>query len=99
LNFRNIPLAEVNMTNVIFSYYIEVVNIMMLFCTVPMIYVYCIYPLPLVWAQLAFIGVQSCASLINGLGAAVSCFHILYVLKFEAVFPLDPHEAHSETIV
>ena len=81
-----------NMTNVIMSYYIEVVNALMIFCTLPYVYVLCVGPLPLLPAQFAYTVVHCCASLIVALGSAVSCFHILYVTKFEILFSLDPQE-------
>jgi hypothetical protein len=77
---------------VIISYYIEVVNAMMMSCTVPFIVVLCYAPLPLFLAQLTYAFTHSCASLVVALGSAVSCFHIVYVTNFEILFSLDPEE-------
>jgi hypothetical protein len=57
-----------NMTNVIISYYIEVVNAMMMSCTVPYIVVLCYAPLPLFPAQMNYAFTHSCASLLVALG-------------------------------
>ena len=88
--FRNIPFAHLNMTNVIISYYIEVVNVMVTFAALPLIYVMSIHPLPLVIAQFCTVGTFCCGSLIVALGSTVSCFQILYVTQFEILFTLDP---------
>ena len=88
--FRNLPFAHLNMTNVIISYYIEVVNVMVTFAALPLIYVMSIHPLPLVIAQFCTVGTFCCGSLIVALGSAVSCFQILYVTQFEILFTLDP---------
>ena len=88
-----------NMTNVIMSYYIEVVNALMIFCTLPYVYVLCVGPLSLLPAQFAYTVVHCCASLIVALGSAVSCFHILYVIKFEVLFSLDPQEVGRRSFV
>ena len=80
------------MSNVLISYYIEVVNVLMISCTLPYIYVLCLMPLPLPLAQLSYIISHCCAALIVALGSAVSCFHIIYVTKFEILFSLDPQE-------
>jgi hypothetical protein len=78
------------MTNVVMSFYIEVVNAMLVSISLPLIYVIAINPLQLVIAQLATISIYSCFTLIVALGSAISCFQILYVVKFELLFPLDP---------
>jgi hypothetical protein len=57
----------------------------------PLIYVNSVKPLPFLIAQLETISIYSCFSLIVALGSAISCFQILYVMKFEMLFPLDPH--------
>ena len=85
------------MTNVLMSYYIEVVNVMMTFCTVPLIYVLGVEPLPLPLAQFAYIAVHSCGSLIVALGSAVYCCQIVYVTNFEVLFALDPEEVGRRT--
>ena len=86
-----------NMTNVLMSYYIEVVNVMMTFCTVPLIYVLGVEPLPLPLAQFAYIAVHCCGSLMVALGSAVSCCQIVYVTNFEVLFALDPEEVCRRT--
>ena len=80
-----------NITNVVISYYIEMVNAMIASITVPLLYVFCLHPLPLLPAQCFVTAVYCCFSLMVALGSAVSCFQILYVTKFELVFSLDTY--------
>jgi hypothetical protein len=88
--FRNIPLDGMNMTNVLISYYIEVVNLINIIMTVPLIYVTLFQPLPFLLAQFVIVATHCCGSMIVSLGSAISCFQILYVIRFELVFSLDP---------
>ena len=88
--FRNIPFAHLNMTNVIISYYIEVVNVTVTVVTLPLIFVLSIHPLPLFIAQFCAVAAYCCGSLIVALGSAVSLFQILYVVQFNILFTLDP---------
>jgi len=97
--FRNIPLAEANVTNVIISYYIEAVNAMIISITVPFIYVTGIQPLPMVVAQMFVVSSFCFGPLIVALGSAVSCFQIIYVTQFEHVFTLDPHTVGKKTFI
>jgi hypothetical protein len=85
--------------NVIISYYIEVLNTMLVSSTAPYIYVLCVAPLPLVAAQFAYLSVHCCGSLIVALGAAISCFQLVYVINFEALFCLDPDQVGRRTFV
>jgi hypothetical protein len=78
------------MTNVLISYYIEAVNALNSVAAIAFIHVICIKPLPLPAAQFVIIATHSCGSLMTALGSAVSCFQILYVIKFELIFSLDP---------
>jgi hypothetical protein len=96
---RNIPLAGMNMTNVIMSYYIEVINVMLMLSGIPLIYVIWIQPLPFFLAQFVVIASHCCGSLIVTLGSAVSCFQIVYVTKFEILFSLDPQKVGFRTFV
>ena len=95
--FRNIPLARMNVTNVILSYYIEVTNVMISVCLIPLIFVLCVEPLHFVFAQFILVTIYFCGSLNLALGSAVSCFQLLYVIKFEVVFSLDPQELEKRT--
>ena len=88
--FRKIPFAQMNMTNVIISYYIEVVNVTVTVVSLPLIYVLIIHPLPLFIAQFCAVAAYCCGSLIVALGSAVSLFQILYVVQFNILFTLDP---------
>jgi hypothetical protein len=78
------------MTNVVISYYIEVVNVVNTVLAVSFNYVTWIKPLPLPLAQFVTITSHSCGSLMAALGSAISCFQILYVIKFDLIYSLDP---------
>jgi hypothetical protein len=96
---RHLPLASMSITNVIISYYIEILNAMVsLFCF-SIIYVLAIKPIPLFVAQFIYIFVQCSFSLITALGSAVSCFQILYVIKFDMLFSMDPHQVVRRTFI
>ena len=94
---RNIPLARRNVTNVILSYYIEVTNVLISVCLVPLIFVLCVEPLHFAVAQFILVTIYFCGSLNLALGSAVSCFQLLYVTKFEVIFSLDPQELGKRT--
>jgi hypothetical protein len=98
-SFRNLPLAGLNVTNVIISYYIEVLNIMASTFDLSLIYILCISPLPLLPAQIIYIFCQTCFSLITALGSAVSCFQMFYVIKFDLLFSLDPQLVGRWTLI
>ena len=85
------------MTNVILSYYIEVTNVLISVCLVPLIFVLCVEPLHFVVAQFILVTIHFCGSLNLALGSAVSCFQLLYVTKFELIFSLDPQELGKRT--
>ena len=72
-----------NITNVIVSYYVEAVNIMITSTAAPLLYVVGFKPLPFFLAQLIGIFLHCTGSLSVGLGSAISCFQIFYVTKFE----------------
>jgi hypothetical protein len=96
--FRNIPLPGMNIRNVIISYFIEVINAMVTFSTVPLIYALTVSPLPFAAAQwFAVVNLLS-GTLMAALGTAISCFQILYVVAFETVFAMDPLEVGRRTI-
>jgi hypothetical protein len=86
-----------NIKTVLLSYIVEVMNMMMIFGTLPYIYLLIIKPLPLFMAQFVFVILHCCGSLIVALGSAISCFHISFVVKFETVFSLDPQEVGRRT--
>jgi hypothetical protein len=90
--FRNIPLPALNVTNVVLSYYIEAVNIMLSLSAVTFLFVVFVQPLPLNLSQLIVIIVHCSGSLSAALGAMISCFQIFYVTQFELVFSLDPQK-------
>ena len=85
------------MTNVILSYYIEVTNVLISVCLVPLIFVLCVEPLHFAVAQFILVTIHFCGSLNLALGSAVSCFQLLYVTKFELIFSLDPQELGKRT--
>ena len=87
-----------NITNVIVSYYIEVVNIMLTSNAAPYLYVISITPLPIFLAQLIGIFLHCTGSLSAALGSAISCFQIFYVTKFELVFSWDPEKVGQRTV-
>ena len=86
-----------NITNVIVSYYVEAVNIMITSTAAPLLYVVGFKPLPFFLAQLIAIFVHCTGSLSVGLGSAISCFQIFYVTKFELVFSWDPEKVGRKT--
>ena len=86
-----------NITNVIVSYYVEAVNIMITSTAAPLLYVVGFKPLPFFLAQLIAIFVHCTGSLSVGLGSAISCFQIFYVTKFELVFSWDPEKVGKRT--
>ena len=74
------------------SYISEVINFAVTVYAVPTIYVILMGPLALPLAQLAYTIVHSSGMLIIALSAAISCFQICYVIKFDVLFAMDPQE-------
>ena len=87
---RNIPLIGLNITNVLLSYYIEFVNSLTTCVTLSLLWVLCLFPIPLLLAQIIYTFLHCCGSLCFALGSAISCVQVIYVTKFELLFPLDP---------
>ena len=71
-------MTGMNITNVIVSYYVEAVNIMITSTAAPLLYVVGFKPLPFFLAQLIAIFVHCTGSLSVGLGSAISCFQIFF---------------------
>jgi hypothetical protein len=88
-----------NITNVIISYYIEVLNAQATVFHLSYIILFCVGPFPFFLAQFVFVFLNSSFTMITALGSAVSCFHILYVVKFDLLFSLDPQEVGKRTFV
>jgi|LakMenEpi03Aug12_release.lakeMendotaPanAssembly.Ray.scaffolds.fasta_scaffold133073_1 hypothetical protein len=81
-----------SITNILISYYIEVLNAMTSVSHLSCIYVYCFQPLSFFAAQLVYIFLSSCFSLIAAIGSAISCIQMFYVIKFDLLFSLDPYK-------
>jgi hypothetical protein len=79
------------------SYITEVINVMVISTAAPLLYVICFRPLPVAAAQLSYSSVYSCFTLIVALGAAISCFQTLYVVKFDLLFSLNPQDVGRRT--
>ena len=88
-----------NITNVIISYYIEVLNAMLSVYNLSLAYVLCFHPLHFILAQALHVFVHSCFALITALGSAVSCFQIIYVVNFDWLFSMDPQAVGWRTFM
>jgi hypothetical protein len=84
--------ADLNLSNVLVSYYNEVVNMLINLFAGPLLFVIAIKPLSFNLAQAFVISMHACGSLSVALGSTISCVHILYVTNFEYIFSLDPKE-------
>jgi hypothetical protein len=93
------PLADRSLTNVITTYYLEVMNVLLTIPIMVMVYVICVKPLPIYLAQFVLVGVNSIAFLVLALGSAISCIQLMYVAQFETTFSMDPQEAGKNLFV
>jgi hypothetical protein len=99
LYFRKIPLAGINIANVLVYYYTEVANIMLILACAPLLFVTLVKPLPQSIAQLIVVLLHCTGSLSFALGAAISCIQIFYVTKFEFIFSFDPYKVAQNIFV
>ena len=91
-HFRNLPLAQINITSVLLSYNIEVINALTCSISIPILFVYVIHPLYYYLAHTFVFIVWSLATLIPAVAIAISCFQILYVTNFSSSFTLSPEK-------
>ena len=90
--YRTIPLAKINITSVLLSYNIEVINALTSSIAIPILIVYGIHPLPYHLAQTISFIIWSLAAIIPAIGIAMACFQILYVTKFSTSFAWSPEK-------
>jgi hypothetical protein len=84
--------AELNLSNVLVSYYNEVVNMLINLFAGPFLFVIAFQPLAFYVAQSFVTLMHAFGSLSVALGSTISCIHILYVTNFECIFSLHPRE-------
>ena len=72
--YRTIPLAKINITSVLLSYNIEVINALTSSIAIPILIVYGIHPLPYHLAQTISFIIWSLAAIIPAIGIAMACF-------------------------
>ena len=97
--FRTIPLGSINITSVLMTYNIEIINAINITFCIPTLFVYAISTMPYILAQaIAFIYFYL-VSIPPALGIAISCFQILYVTNFSALFTWSPEKIGKLTFL
>ena len=81
---------QVNLTFILISCSIELVNNSLTLVCFSMIFVICIHPWPFKLAQVYLITFNALGFIICALGATISCLQILFVIKFSLVFSGNP---------
>ena len=87
---RQVPINQYNIITVLFSYFIEVCNIFILFLSLPILYVLVVGHLVFVAGQLTFLTIWCTSNTVCLLSIAISVFKILLITRFSLIFPLDP---------
>jgi hypothetical protein len=85
-----VPLNQYNIITVLFSYLIEACNILIVFISLPIMYVLTIDHVDFITGQLIFLAIWSTSNTVCLLSIAISVFKILLLVRFSEIFPLDP---------
>jgi hypothetical protein len=88
--YRQVPLNQYNIITVLFSYLIETCNLLIVFISLPILYVLAIRHVDFVTGQLIFLAIWSTSNTVCLLSIAISVFKILLLVRFSDIFPLDP---------
>ena len=81
---------ENNVIRVLLSYFNEVGNVDVILIGLSFLFVSAVQPLPHLVAQACDWSIYCLSTLLPALSVAISCFQLLYVARFEAVFSVDP---------
>ena len=90
---------QVNLTFILISCSIELVNNSLTLVCFSMIFVICIHPWPFKLAQVYLITFNALGFIICALGATISCLQILFVIKFSLVFSWNPLKIGRVTLL